>query len=55
MHHVYSGDGYMEKFCESLKEMAIKTINFEIKKMIPLTNEQRESYQKKKDLLHLQK
>ena len=30
----------MKKFCQSLKEHAIEIINFKIKKMKPLTNEQ---------------
>ena len=48
MHDVYRADGYMKKFCKSSREKVMKTINFEKKKMIPLTNEQQESYQKKK-------
>ena len=43
-HDVYRGKGCMKKFCESLKEPTIKIINFEKKKVIPLTNEERESY-----------
>ena len=34
----------MKKFCKSLREHAMKIINFEKKKMIPLTNEEYESY-----------
>ena len=33
----------MYTFCESLREHAMKIINFEKKKLIPLTNEQQES------------
>ena len=33
-------------FCESLREYVMKIINFETKKMIPLTKQQQESYQK---------
>ena len=48
MHDLYRTDGCMKKFCKSSREKAMKTINFEKKKMIPSTNEQQESYQKKK-------
>ena len=48
MHDLYRADGCMKKFCKSSREKAMKTINFEKKKMIPSTNEQQESYQKKK-------
>ena len=41
-HDVYRGEDYMKKFCESLREHAMKMINFE-KKKIPLRNEQQES------------
>ena len=41
---VYRGKDCMKKFCESLKEHAIKIINFEKTKMIPLTNNKLESY-----------
>ena len=34
----------MKKCCESIRKHATKMINFEKKKMIPLTNEQKESY-----------
>ena len=36
----------MKKFCKELKEQATKIINNEKKEMIPLTNEENESYQK---------
>ena len=38
----------MEKFCEDLREHAIKMINYEKKEMIPLTDEENNSYEKKK-------
>ena len=47
-HNVYRAEDFMEKFCESLREHIIKIINFEKKKMIPLTNDQQELYQKTK-------
>ena len=34
----------MKKFFESLKELAMEIINFEKKKMMPLTNKELESY-----------
>ena len=37
----------MKKFCESLREHTVKIIKFEKKKIIPLTNEQQESNEKK--------
>ena len=43
-HDVYRGDNGMNNFCESLREHAMKIINFEKKKMIPLKNKQKESY-----------
>ena len=36
----------MKKFCESLREHALNIINFEKKKIIPLTNEQLELNEK---------
>ena len=38
----------MKKFCESIRKHVTKIINFEKKKMIPLTNEQKVSYKKPK-------
>ena len=40
----YRCEYYMKKFCESLGEHEMRIINFEKKKMIPLTNKQQESY-----------
>ena len=45
--NVYRGEDCMKKFCESLREHTVKIINFEKKKIIPLTNEQQESNEKK--------
>ena len=38
----------MRKFCKSLREHAVKIIDFEKTKMIPLTKEQHGSYEKTK-------
>ena len=38
----------MKKFCESLREHAMKIINFKNKKMKLLTKEQQESYENTK-------
>ena len=38
----------MKKFCESLRERAMKIINFKKKKMTLITKEQQESYQNAK-------
>ena len=32
-------------FCKDLNEQTVKTINYEKKEVIPLTNKQKESYQ----------
>ena len=37
-HDVYRNEDCMKKFCGSLREHEMKIINFEKKKMIPLTN-----------------
>ena len=42
------GKDYMKKFCESLREHAIKIINFKKKKMQLLTKEQQKSYENAK-------
>ena len=41
-HDVYRGKDCMKKFCESLREHAMKIINFKKKKMKLLTKEQQE-------------
>ena len=41
----YRGKDCMEIFCEDLKDEAMKIINYEKKEMIPLTNEEKESYE----------
>ena len=38
----------MEKFSKDLRDLAMKIINYEKKEMIPLTNEEKESYKKQK-------
>ena len=47
-HDVYRGKDCMKKFCESLREHAMKIINFKKKKMKLLTKEQQESYENAK-------
>ena len=39
-HILYCGKDCMKKFCESLREHAKNKIDFEKKKMLPLTNEE---------------
>ena len=41
---MYIGEDCMRMFCESLREHGIKIVNFEKKKMIPLTSEECKSY-----------
>ena len=43
--NVYRDEDCMKKFCESIRKHAMKIINFEKKKMIPLTNEQQEAHE----------
>ena len=40
----YRGKDCMKIFCEDLKDQAMKIINYEKKEMIPLTDEEKESY-----------
>ena len=47
-HGVYRGENCMKKFRESLREHAMKIINFKKKKMKLLTKEQQESYENAK-------
>ena len=47
-HDAYICEEKKKKFCESLREHTKKIINFDKKKMIPLTNERQESYEKAK-------
>ena len=47
-HDVYRGKNCMKKYCESLREQAIKIVNFKKKKMKLLTKEQQESYENAK-------
>ena len=35
----------MKMFCKDLKDQAMKIINYKKKKMTPLTNEEKESYE----------
>ena len=41
----YRGGDCMKIFCENLKDQAMKIINHEKKEMIPLTHEEKESYE----------
>ena len=43
-HDVSRGNYLMKKFYKSLKKDAMKVINFEKKKIIPLTDEEHKSY-----------
>ena len=44
----YRGDDCMKKFCKDLKEHAMKIINYEKKKMVPLTTKEEICYNKQK-------
>ena len=42
-------------FCKDLREQAMKIINYEKKEMIPLTNEDKESYKIQKFVIYVKK
>ena len=44
-HDMYRGVDCMKKFCELLREHAMKIISFKKKKIILLTKEEQESYE----------
>ena len=44
----YRGDDCMKKFCNDLREHAMKIINYEKKRMVPLTTEEKIHYNKQK-------
>ena len=52
-HDVYRGKDCMKRFCEFLREHALKIINFKKKIMKLLTNKQQQSYENEKNLLYL--
>ena len=43
-HTLYRRKDYMNKFCESLREHAKNIIDFEKKKILPLTKEEQNSH-----------
>ena len=45
----------MKKLCESLREHAMKMINFQMKKMTLLTKEQQESSENEKSVIFVKK
>ena len=47
----YRGDDCMGKFCKDLREHATKIINYEKKKMIPLTRKKEKNYNKQKRIV----
>ena len=52
---VYWGKDCVRKFCESLREHAMTTINFKKKKIKLLTKEQQESYKMQKSVIFVKK
>ena len=44
----YRGDDYMKKFCKDLRKHAMKIINYEKKRMVSLTTEEKIHYNKQK-------
>ena len=45
----YRGEDCMKMFCKDLKDKAMKIINYEKKEMIPLTDEEKETHENKKN------
>ena len=48
-HKYYRAKDCMEKFCRGLRDQAMKIVNYEKKKEIILTNEEKISYEKQKN------
>ena len=44
----YRENDCMERFCENLRDHAIKIINYEEKEMIPITDKENKSYEKQR-------
>ena len=44
----YRGKDFMKMFCKDLKKQAMSIVNYEKKEMIPLNDEETESYEKQK-------
>ena len=45
----------MKIFCKDLKDQAMKIINYEKKEMIPLTDQEKETYENKRNCHIIQK
>ena len=52
-HSLYRGEDRMKKFCISLREHAADVINFEKKKMLPLTEKRNQIAPRCNAMLHL--
>ena len=42
----YRYEDYMEKYCKKLREWVMKKVNYEMKEMIPLTNDENDYHEK---------
>ena len=51
----YRGKDCMKIFSRELKNQAMKIINYEMKEMIPLTDEEKESYEIRKYVIYVNK
>ena len=51
----YRGKYCMERFCKDLKEHATKIINYDTKKMMPLTSKERKVHRQQKKMSYIQK
>ena len=49
----YRRDDCMKKFCKDLREHAMKIINYEKKRMVPLTTKEEICYNKQKNMLYM--
>ena len=53
--NIIEGKDCMKIFSRELKNQAMKIINYEMKEMIPLTDEEKESYEIRKYVIYVNK
>ena len=51
--HYYRGDDCMKEFCKDLRDHTMKIVNYEKKRMVPLTTEEKRHYNKQKNVLYI--
>ena len=52
-HSFYRGKYCIERFCNVLKELGTKIVNYQQKEMTPLTDDENKYYQEEKDKIFL--